>query len=108
MGIETMALALYDARQEKAAAKQAMRDYYAQHPRGCEWAWESRGEYEQDGRCYERTTVTSLNGHIAFPIEEWCETCKGSEPLYLRWKRAHIAATSAMRNLMAACKKVQR
>lgn len=87
--IEAAALAYTEARKRRLQSKQALRDYRYEYG-SCE------GNMPYRGICYTETCL---------PFEEWCDICRGSQPLWLERKAAAVEVGKTLRRLTYLCRK---
>ena len=82
------------ARRDRDAAKKALREYREKHG-GCELDNNANGPW-YGPPCYD-------TGGGGKDVEDWCETCLASQPLYLTRKKAGIKVGVTLRRLMRLC-----
>ena len=94
--IEDSAIALYRAHTARKEARKALLDYHRERG-GCE-----SGEPTSCFH-YQPVEIGGGNGNL-LPFEDWCEVCRGSQPLWLAYRAACAKQQGALRGLMTRCK----
>ena len=97
--IETAALAWYLAKKRREETLAALRAYWAEHGT-CKVAGDDYGGEVPSlrGPCYQQA-----GSYWHLDVAEWCDVCRGSQPLYVARRKAAQAVGVALKALNRAC-----
>ncbi len=86
--LEALAIKLYQSRQEHKEAHDKLVAY--------------RIEY---GGCINQDAIDACYRRRNWPLSEWCQSCRDSQPLWQAYRHAANKAGKALTSLLRACKR---